>query len=144
LPAAAAERRATSRKMSDDTDIMSGSETVLLVEDHTEVRHALRDVLESMGYRVFAAATVAAALELIEAQELDLLLTDLQLPDGVGIDLIGPVRRKHSGLPVVLISGYARGSLPGVLGELPDDVAFVEKPVNTRTLAEALRRALSP
>jgi hypothetical protein len=44
----------------------------------------------------------------------------------------------------VLISGYARGSLPGVLGELPDDVAFVEKPVNTRTLAEALRRALSP
>lgn len=143
LPAAAAERRAVPRKISDEADIMSGSETVLLVEDHTEVRHALRDVLESMGYRVFAAATVAEALELIETQDLDLLLTDLQLPDGVGIDLIGPARRLHARLPAVLISGYARGSLPGVLGELPNDVAFVEKPVNTRTLAEALRRALS-
>ncbi len=142
LPAIAAERRKTARDISDDTDIMSGSETVLLVEDHTEVRHALSDVLESIGYRVFAAATVAEALALGESEEIDLLLSDLQLPDGSGLDVIGPTRQRHANLPVVLISGYARGSLPGGFGALPDDVDFLEKPVNTRALAEALRRAL--
>ena len=132
-----------SREPSGEKPLLGGTEHVLLVEDHADVRAALAELLESLGYRVTAAATVSEALGAVaEAGPVDVLVTDLQLPDGSGLDLVDPLRHENRELPVVLISGYARGSLPGVLDRLPPNLVFVEKPVRAADLDNAIRTAL--
>ncbi len=122
---------------------LGGTEHILLVEDHADVRVALTELLEGLGYRVTAAGSVAEGLEAAgDAPGIDVLVTDLQLPDGSGLDLVEPLRQRAGGLPVVLISGYARGSLPGVLDRLPQNLVFVEKPVRAADLDSAIRNAL--
>ncbi len=123
--------------------LSGGTERILLVEDHGDVRRALAELLESLGYRVVAVGSVAEAMEATGTdREIDVLVTDLQLPDGSGLDLVEALRGSDPRLPVVLISGYARGSLPGVLDRLPSNLVFVEKPVRAADLDHAIRTAL--
>ncbi len=120
-----------------------GGGTVLLVEDHPEVRKAMQEVLEGFGVQTTAVASVAEAREVLDGGAVDLLLTDLQLPDGSGLDLIAGLREsRNPPIPAILMSGYPRGGLPGGADSLPDGVQFLEKPVTAGTIVEAIRRAL--
>lgn len=80
---------------------------VLMVEDHPGAAMALRMCLEEYGYEVTHAASVAQALQLAEAQAFDIVLTDLGLPDGSGVD-IG--RALGTRLPVLALSGFGAES----------------------------------
>jgi PAS domain S-box-containing protein len=86
---------------------------VLLVEDSSDVREMLANVLRSANYAVTAAATAAAALDLLgPSRRIDLLVTDVVLPGGLsGVDRAERVRATMPDLPVVLISGYAESEL---------------------------------
>ncbi|NOZ79821.1 MAG: PAS domain S-box protein [Acidobacteria bacterium] len=118
--------------------------TILLVDDNADVRHSVRDILEFSGYTIITAATVSQASKILQEHDFDLLLTDLQLPDGSGLDIISLVReRKHPGLPIILMSGYPRGGLPNNITELPDAVLFLEKPVRIGALLEAINTGLA-
>ncbi|HYX26396.1 MAG TPA: ATP-binding protein, partial [Thermoanaerobaculia bacterium] len=73
---------------------------LLLVEDHTDTAEALAALLEGLGYRVTVAATVAGALAAAGAAEetadgIDLVISDLGLPDGSGLDLMRELARRH-------------------------------------------------
>ena len=117
---------------------------ILLVDDNDEVRRSVRDVLTFSGYETVTAATVAQAVKAVEEHDLDLLLTDLQLPDGSGLDIISRVREQRDPqFPAILMSGYPRGGLPGNVGELPASVLFLEKPVRIQTLLETIETSLS-
>jgi PAS domain S-box-containing protein len=113
-----------------------GGRHILLVEDHEETATVLADLLRGQGYEVTVAHTMSAALEAAE-QGLDLLITDIGLPDGSGHELAERLRRRFSG-PAIALTGYgqqddlARSRAAGFARHLV-------KPVPFPRLIEAIR-----
>ena len=80
--------------------------SILVVDDEAEIREGLELLLNSEGYSVATAETGAAGLARLEEQPFDMMLLDVSLPDGNGIELLREVRERAPGLPVVLITAY--------------------------------------
>ena len=66
----------------------------------------MQRLLETRGYRVRVAHTVAAALAEIRDQRFDLLISDIGLPDGSGLELIREIRKQYADLPGIALSGF--------------------------------------
>jgi len=120
-----------------------GGETVLLVEDDDGTRRILGRVLTSAGYRVLAASSVGAAITLVEqhGEPVNLVLSDVVLPDGSGRDVIEQARRRWPGLHALLASGYPDSVLVGY-GLGASDVSRLAKPFTTSELLHAVRAAI--
>jgi PAS domain S-box-containing protein len=121
-------------------------ETVLVVEDNPAVRRHGVNALESFGYRVIEAPDGATALALLDAPDaprVDLLFTDVVLPNGMsGRELADAVRaRRGVGLPVLFTTGYARDAIVHN-GRLDPDVRLLGKPYNLESLAKSVRQAI--
>ena len=69
------------------------------------IRVSIIDLLESKGYEVFEAADAAQALSVFESQHIDILLTDIGLPDMSGVDLVKAMRKSRPELPVIFATG---------------------------------------
>ena len=113
---------------------------LLLVEDHTDTARVLARILKNAGYRVEHAATVAAARELATSKHFDLVVSDLGLPDGTGLDLMRSLQEAH-GLRGIALSGF------GTDEDRAASVAagFAEhltKPVDWPLLRDAIERLL--
>jgi signal transduction histidine kinase/DNA-binding response OmpR family regulator len=116
---------------------------VLLVDDHADTLRSMNMLLRQRGYLVCTAPSVAAALAAAAANEFDLLISDVGLPDGSGMDLMSELRTRHGrNLPGIALSGYgmeediARSHAVG-FGE------HLTKPVDMLTLETAMRRLLA-
>lgn len=115
---------------------------ILLVEDHADSATAMADLLGAMGHQVTVTGTVAAALAAAERGGLDLVLSDLGLPDGDGCELMRQLASRHR-LRGIALSGY--GMVEDVAKSHEAGFAFhLTKPVNLKTLRAALRRATRP
>lgn len=120
-----------------------GRETVLVAEDNPALLKVLRAQLEALGYTVVAAANGAEALQLLRAAtpSIDLLLTDLVMPELGGADLARQVSELRPGLRVLFMTGYA--DIPWVpLGAVEDGTVILEKPFGSERLAYAVRAAM--
>jgi two-component system, cell cycle sensor histidine kinase and response regulator CckA len=120
-----------------------GSETILLVEDDAGIRVLARRVLEQRGYRVAAAATPAAALGLPEAtlSAVDLLLTDVVMPEISGRKLADTLQERHPRIKVLFMSGYTDSAIVDK-GILEAGVSFLQKPFTPDALARKVRETL--
>ncbi|HYG33581.1 MAG TPA: response regulator, partial [Clostridia bacterium] len=123
-----------------------GSESILLVEDDDAVRLLTRRILEKFGYQVYEASSGAAALEMWDALALkiDLLLTDVIMPEGItGRDLAERLRAKKPGLKIVFTSGYS-GDMLGHDTEFlhRTQSRFLAKPCSPDELMTILRACL--
>jgi CheY-like chemotaxis protein len=120
-----------------------GSGTLLLAEDDVAVRELARRVLEALGYVVLVAGTAAEALALAagSARSIDLLITDVVMPDMRGPALAAHLGSDHADLRVLLMSGYAEDGLM-TRGELDSGVAFLAKPFTAAELARRVHEAL--
>jgi CheY-like chemotaxis protein len=78
--------------------------TILLVDDHDDTRHALQSLLQRRGYRVLAASGSKEARQIAATQPFDLLLSDISMPDGSGLELVRGM--KSSGVKAIAISGF--------------------------------------
>ncbi len=120
-----------------------GSETILLVEDEETVRRLVRRTLERYGYRVLEAHHGRAAIELHarEAGRIDMLLTDVKMPEMGGPEAAAEIRRHAPSLPVLFMSGYAEEAVrdDGVL--LPES-HFISKPFSPQRLVSTIREIL--
>ena len=87
--------------------MMGLASSVLVVDDEAASRESLADVLRDEGYDVTSAATVADALELVRDAEFDVVITDLRIPDGTGLDVLRETRRLCPQTLVVLMTAYA-------------------------------------
>jgi PAS domain S-box-containing protein len=129
----------------DDADaaIDGAGERVLLVEDAEPVRTLVTRLLEDAGYQVIAAGGGAEALARPELAggDVDLLLTDVVMPEMSGRELADRVRERLRDLPVLYMSGYA-GDVLRRHGVMTTGSGYVEKPFEARTLLLAVRRAL--
>jgi signal transduction histidine kinase len=120
-----------------------GHETILLVEDESEVRNLARDVLESYGYTVLVATDGEDALR-VEAQTArppDLVLTDIVMPKLGGRELVAQLTAQRPNLKVLYMSGYAADALgPG--HELEPGANLLQKPFRPDRLAWCVRRVI--
>lgn len=120
---------------------VTGVGQVLLVEDEDGVRLFSARALRSKGYQVTEARTGEAALEILEQQRFDLLLTDMVMPKVDGATLIRRAREKSPDLPVVCISGYTRESMAREIDGL-ENLRFLSKPFSLKQLAATVKLAL--
>jgi PAS domain S-box-containing protein len=117
-----------------------GRGRVLVVEDEALVRATARKMLESLGYHVTAVGSAAEALALFErpGTDIDLVLTDVVMPEMKGTELRRRLELLRPGLPTVLMSGHAAD----LAVEAEGGAAFLQKPFSAPELARELRRAL--
>ena len=122
---------------------MDRQQLILAVDDEPDLRMVIERILSNSGYRVRVAGGVGEALTLLDTLEdfPDLLVTDVRMPDGVGAQLAGLVRRDHPGLPVLYVSGYPedRARAEGLIV----DGFVLEKPFRPVQLSAAVAEALS-
>jgi two-component system, cell cycle sensor histidine kinase and response regulator CckA len=120
-----------------------GSETLLLVEDEDTVRASVRRLLEWHGYRVLEASNGSEALRIYEdnPEAIDLVLTDLVMPEMGGHELVEQLRIRNPALRVVFMSGYTDRAVASD-GSMQPATGFVEKPFTVDTLMRQLREVL--
>jgi len=141
LPAMEDAHPAAMEESSEATELPRGEETVLLVEDEEAVRSVTRQLLQRFGYRVLEASSGHEALRVWEgaAPEVDLLLTDVIMPDGInGRKLAEDLRNKKASLRVIFQSGYGGE----VMSNRQTNSYFLQKPCAPRDLLWAVRRCL--
>ena len=115
--------------------------TVLVVDDHEEIRVLLREILEERNYRVFEAHNGKAACAEALRNRIDLVITDLVMPEQEGIETIQMLRELVPGLKIIAISGSPEGSYLRVARHLGAHEAF-RKPFSCHALAGAVDRLL--
>jgi PAS domain S-box-containing protein len=122
----------------------SGGETVLVVEDEPGVRRVVRLALEKLGYKLLVAASGREAVMLGEQhhEAIDLLLTDLVMPEMSGTELAGILRARRPGLAVLLMSGYVEDDFVRH-GVVTEEVAFLHKPFTIAELAAKVSETLA-
>jgi len=125
--------------------VIGGTETILVVEDEAPLLKLMHHILESHGYKVLGSGTGREALQVWEQhrKRIDLLLTDLILPDGMaGTELAKILQAAKPGLKVLYTSGY---NAERMAKEFPVGTAvnLVQKPFHARKLAEMVYETLN-
>ncbi|MBW6486892.1 MAG: response regulator, partial [Syntrophobacterales bacterium] len=126
-------------------DIRPGQgETVLLVEDESANLELGKIMLEGFGYMVLAAASPLEAMRLAEenADAIDLLVTDVVMPEMNGRELAGRLQSLYPGLKCLFMSGYMANVIAHN-GVLDEGVHFIQKPFSRQALADKVRTALA-
>jgi CheY-like chemotaxis protein len=131
------------RMLCEQSVVPGGNETVLLVEDDGDVRRLLELLLQHLGYHVLSAGSGAVALKVAAEHRgpIDLLLTDVVMPDILGWQVTEGLRRQHPEVKVLYITGYAEDAIVR-LGPLKSETAVLQKPFTHIALAVKLREML--
>ena len=133
-----------SRRAPVEGTVRGGKETILIVEDEVELCLLARRILEGYGYRVLECSNGAEALKLApsQVQEIDLLLTDMMMPEGIiGLELAERLRKERPGLKVICTSGFSM-ELTKVSFDSAEGMYFLQKPYKTQVLAQMVRDCL--
>ena len=143
LPALSATKVEAAQSNQAET-LLGGRETILLVEDEAKVRELVGHALRSLGYRVFQAGNGQEAMRLWQKQgsDVDLLLTDMVMPEGMtGLDLTENLQALKPGLKVIISSGYSPEMVQAGVPTQPG-VFYLPKPYDAKVLADVVRQAL--
>jgi len=124
-------------------EIRHDQETLLVVDDEKPVLEMIKLALEHEGYRVLTADTPNMAIRLAEehAGEIQLLMTDVMMPEMNGKELAQRLRSLYPGLSCLLMSGYA-ATIIAHKGTLDDGMYFIQKPFSIKELADSVRKML--
>lgn len=116
-------------------------ERILLVDDEEHIVELCQRTLSASGYQVAAADSFTGALTAAGNEECDLLVTDMKMPDGTGLDLLKKLRAKHPDLPAIIITGY--GTIDMVIDCLKQGTqGFLLKPFTADELVETVENSL--
>jgi len=117
-------------------------ETILVVEDDDGVRRLAVRLLAGLGYRTIEAASVVEAVDRAYRTrgKIDLLLTDLIMPDGTGIECARQIGQRRPELSVVYMSGYSEDAAR--LAQMPRDGRILQKPFTLLQIAAAVAEEL--
>jgi PAS domain S-box-containing protein len=128
---------------SDRRGLPTGNETLLLVEDEAAVRSSARRLLERHGYEVVEARHGRDALRILEegGRKVDLVITDLVMPEMGGREMVERVRAHHPAMKVLFMSGYSERAVTSD-GSMPPATGFVEKPFTVEQLIRRTREIL--
>ncbi|MDB5511313.1 MAG: hybrid sensor histidine kinase/response regulator [Enterovirga sp.] len=124
---------------------MTGEGTILLVEDEDAVRAVNARALSARGYTVLEAASGVEALQIVEDRggvPIDLVVSDVVMPEMDGPTLLGELRKRHPDLKIVFVSGYAEDAFAK---HLPEGEAFnfLAKPFSLKQLVETVKQVIA-
>lgn len=118
------------------------SANILVIDDERFIVEAVSQHLKDKGYNVLSFIDSTKALEAIEKQDFDLVLTDLRMPEVSGMDITRAVRAKETDTMVIILTGYA--TLDSAIESVSLNVyAYLNKPFELRELGEVVERALT-
>jgi two-component system cell cycle sensor histidine kinase/response regulator CckA len=122
---------------------LTGSSSVLLVEDEEAVRAFAARALTSRGYKVYEAASGVEALDVMKdaGGKIDLVVSDVVMPELDGPSLLRELRKTRPDLKIIFISGYAEDAFKKNLPE-GEDFQFLPKPFSLKQLAVAVKESL--
>jgi two-component system nitrogen regulation response regulator NtrX len=118
------------------------SKRVLIVDDEENIGRSLRMILEREGYAVNFCRSVAEYKKFPDPQRMDVLMFDVRLPDGSGIDLVRGLQQQESAAPVIMISGHATIA-DAVEATRAGAFDFLEKPLSRERVLVALKNAIA-
>jgi CheY-like chemotaxis protein len=120
--------------------LTSGAETILVVDDDAAVRHLTAALLERGGYSVIEAESGPVAIERFTENpgEVQLILSDVVMPQMTGTEMIHRIRSIDPSVPVMLMTGCAINTI------LPDAVPVISKPFTSELLLKTVRDCLKP
>ena len=123
----------------------TGSETVLLAEDQSSIRAVLREFLESEGYKVLEARNGTEALEIAKhcTGSIDVLVTDVIMPQLRGIELAKRLTEIYPSICVILMSGYSEDALVENRLLSERNMTLIQKPFDPQELAQKIRESLN-
>lgn len=125
---------------------VTGSGTILVIDDEPHVREMCRDMLGALGYTVLLAENGAAGLRIYRARnrEIDLVILDMIMPKMGGPEVFAALKNIDPRVKVLLYSGYSNSSLKGIDDLLKRGVAgFIQKPFSSEDISIAIKKALS-
>jgi len=122
---------------------LGGKETVLVVDDEPSIRRLVTDTLGPLGYRIVEASCGEEALQRIAmmGNEIDLMLSDIIMPDMNGIELAARVKEQMPSIRIVLMSGYTDDTIAQF--GISERTRFLQKPLTPRKVAVSVREALT-
>jgi two-component system cell cycle sensor histidine kinase/response regulator CckA len=123
---------------------LTGQGVILLVEDEDPVRAVNARALSARGYTVLEAASGVEALQIIQARQepVDLVVSDVVMPEMDGPTLLGELRKLYPDLKVIFVSGYAEDAFRKNLPE-GEEFNFLAKPFSLKQLVEAVKQAVA-
>ena len=127
------------------TPVLGGSETVLLAEDQPSIRTVLREFLESEGYKVLEAQNGNEALEIAKHYigSIDVLVTDVIMPQLRGIELAKRLTEIYPGICVIFMSGYSEDAFVENRLLSERNMTLIQKPFDPEKLAQKIRESLN-
>ena len=120
---------------------MANTYRCLVVDDETDIRELVVLTLERMGIQAESASTVTDAKHMLQSFSYDLCLTDMRLPDGLGLELVQHINAQFPGLPVAVITAY--GSAENAVSALKAGAYdYITKPISLKQLRPLVESAL--
>ncbi|QBG47661.1 PAS domain S-box protein [Verrucomicrobia bacterium S94] len=129
------------RRLPDERSLEGHGERILVLEDDAVVRDLSCRMLRDAGYDVHPAADVTSAKEAMVESHFDLLMADMVLPDGVGLELAQELRKSDEALAVLICSGYSHDSAMHEMVK-KNRFRYLEKPVGSMLLLQTVREML--
>jgi DNA-binding NtrC family response regulator len=121
---------------------VSRKKRILLVEDDASVRAQIGMLIELLGYEVFFAGTAPEARERFHEHAVDLVLTDLYMPGGLGTELLHDFHRERPGIPVIILTGFPSDeTIRQTI--LDGGYTYLAKPIQGEALKNVIERALA-
>ncbi|MCL5954055.1 MAG: response regulator [Nitrospirae bacterium] len=116
--------------------------SILVVEDDDVALDLLAEILRRHHFQVWTASSVAAALEFLEERPVDLVLSDIRMPERGGMDLLKQIRESQSRIPVVLLSAFGDEHL-WVEALSAGAVDLIPKPFKKQEIIDVINKTLA-
>lgn len=117
------------------------AQSILIVDDETSVRESLEKVLSKAGYATWTANSGHEALALLAHHQVDIVLSDLKMPDGDGVELLKSIKKDYPDIEVILLTGY--GTIETAVDAMREGAYdFISKPPKKAIILSAVERAI--
>ena len=125
------------------TNVVPKDHTLLIVDDEADLREVLAYQFKKDGFKVLEASNGKEAFDIVQTKKVDLVISDIQMPGGNGVELLDNVRQHHHEIPIVLfITGFTDISLEDAFNKGAE--AVFAKPFDRKALLHTVLQALTP
>jgi len=114
---------------------------ILIIDDEDIVRDMLRDILEPVGYSILEAENGQKGLEIFNTEAIDLVITDIMMPEKDGFETISELNKIRPGIKIIALTGYGLHNLP-IAFDLGAALVY-EKPIKPKDLKKAVANLLN-
>ena len=127
--------------VSSEKNDYSGNESILIIDDEDALREMLEETVRHYGYKVFSAASPGAALDILQTDSVDLVISDVIMPEMNGYRLASIIHEKYPDIKIQILSGFGEDDKQ----DLRNNGLYanrIQKPVNSKKLLKRIRTLL--